>query len=163
MNDLSYLDSINYKNSIPFIPPVTTGKVVKVYDGDTITLATKLPYPESPVYRFQVRLTGIDTPEMKSHNESEKQCAQLAKKLVSDLVLDKIIELRDVQLEKYGRLLAKVYCEGVCINDLLCEKHLAVSYDGGTKKCPENWMEYYEKHFALSCDLDTKILPSEVE
>ena len=39
-----YLDTIDYKDTIPFIPPITTGKVIKVYDGDTLTLASKLPY-----------------------------------------------------------------------------------------------------------------------
>lgn len=145
MTDFSYLENTNYKNSIPFIPPIQFGKVVKVYDGDTITIATKLPYSESPVYRFQVRLNGIDCPEMKTHNETEKQCAQLAKKLIYDICFNNIVELKDVQLEKYGRILAKVYCNGICLNDLLCEQHLAVSYDGGTKKCPEDWMEYYRE------------------
>ena len=156
MNDFSYLDTINYKNSIPFVPPVQFGKVVKVYDGDTITLATKLPYENSPVYRFQVRLSGIDTPEMKTQNDTEKQCAQLAKKFVSDKILFKIVELRDVQMEKYGRLLAKIYCDDICINDLLCQRHLAVSYDGGTKKCPENWMEYLREVYDLDSTEEKK-------
>jgi len=145
MSEFSYLDNINYKNCTPFIPPIRFGKVVKVYDGDTLTLATKLPYPDSPVYRFQVRLNGIDCPEMKTHIESEKECAKLAKNLISEMVLNNIVELKEVQLEKYGRILAKVYCNGVCLNDLLCEQHLAVSYDGGTKKCPEDWMFYYNE------------------
>jgi micrococcal nuclease len=143
--DFSYLDNINYRNSIPFIPPIQFGKVVKVYDGDTITVATKFQYESSPIYRFQVRLNGIDCPEMKTHNEIEKQCAKLAKQLISEVALDKIVELRDVQLEKYGRVLAKVYCDGICLNDLLCDRHLAVSYDGGTKRCPDNWMDYYNE------------------
>jgi endonuclease YncB( thermonuclease family) len=61
------------------------------------------------------------------------------------MVLNKIVELRNVELEKYGRLLARVYCNEICINDLLCERHLAVSYNGGTKICPENWMDYYNE------------------
>ena len=144
MNDFSYLDNITYKNSIPFVPPIQYGKVVKVYDGDTITVATKL-FENSEIYRFQVRLNGIDCPEMKTHNESEKQCAKLAKELITEICLNQIVELRDVQLEKYGRILAKVYCGSVCLNELLCERHLAVAYDGGTKKCPENWMDYYKE------------------
>ena len=144
MNDFSYLDDITYKTSIPFVPPIRFGKVVKVYDGDTITVATRL-YENSPIYRFQVRLAGIDCPEMKTHNEPEKQCAKLAKQLISDTCLNQIVELRDVELEKYGRILAKVYCNQVCLNDLLCDSHLAVAYDGGTKKCPDDWMQYYNQ------------------
>lgn len=59
-----YLETINYVDTIPFVPPITSGKVIKVYDGDTITIASKLPYDHSPIYRFSVRLLGIDSPEM---------------------------------------------------------------------------------------------------
>ena len=27
-----------------FVPPITNGKVIKVYDGDTITIASKMPW-----------------------------------------------------------------------------------------------------------------------
>ena len=33
------LSSATYENSEKFVVPVTRGKVVRVYDGDTITLA----------------------------------------------------------------------------------------------------------------------------
>ena len=38
------LYDITYKDTIIFKLPITNGKVIKVYDGDTITIATKLPY-----------------------------------------------------------------------------------------------------------------------
>ena len=53
-----------WDDTIPFVPPVTEGICIKAYDGDTITIAAKLPYPESPLYRFQVRLNGIDCPDV---------------------------------------------------------------------------------------------------
>jgi hypothetical protein len=34
------MENVTYKDTIPFIPPITEGKVVKVYEGDTITVAT---------------------------------------------------------------------------------------------------------------------------
>lgn len=141
-NELS-LENVTYKDTIPFVPPITHGKVVKVYDGDTLTVASRLPYPSSPLYRFQVRLAGIDCPEMKTKNESEKQVALLAKEFISSRVLNKMIELQNVETEKYGRLLARVYCDGRCINDELCEQRLAVAYQGGTKQSPEDWLQYY--------------------
>ena len=51
----------NFKNAKPFVPPISEGMVVKVYDGDTITIVSQLPYPSSPYYRFSVRLNGIDS------------------------------------------------------------------------------------------------------
>lgn len=137
------MESITYKDTIPFIPPLTEGKVIKVYDGDTITIASKLPFDQSPYYRFSVRLKGIDCPEIKTKNTEEKQCAILIRDLLKDLLMDKIVTLKEVELEKYGRILAFVYLDEVNLSDLLCEKHMAVKYDGGTKHCPENWMTYY--------------------
>ena len=54
-----------WKDTMPFIPPISGGVVIKVYDGDTITIASKLPYKKSPLYRFSVRMNGIDAPELK--------------------------------------------------------------------------------------------------
>jgi len=85
-----YLDTINYKDTIPYIPSITCGKVIKVYDGDTITIATKLPYESSPIYRFSVRINGIDCPEMKTHNQNEQICAYMAKKQYTTLRLTKL-------------------------------------------------------------------------
>ena len=137
------MESITYKDTIPFIPPLSEGKVIKVYDGDTITIASKMPFDQSPYYRFSVRLKGIDCPEIRTKNAEEKQCAILTRNFLKDLLMDKIVTLKEVELEKYGRILADVYLDEVNLSDLLCEKHMAVKYDGGTKHCPENWMTYY--------------------
>ena len=59
-------DNLNPKDLPLFIPPLKTGKVIKVYDGDTITIASRVPgLYNSPIYKFSVRLNGIDSPEMK--------------------------------------------------------------------------------------------------
>ena len=135
--------NITWSTATPFVPPIDEGLVIKCYDGDTITVAAKMPYKGSIVYRFSVRLAGIDCPEMKSKNSSEKECAQLAKDEVTELVLNKIVFLKNVQTEKYGRILADVYIDDLHLNQHLLDKRLAVVYDGGTKKIPDDWMEYY--------------------
>lgn len=137
------LQNVVYKDTTPFVPPITGGKVIKVYDGDTITIASKLPFQESPLYRFSVRILGIDCPEMRTKNATEKECAKLAKKKIVEMAMGKIVELKNVQLEKYGRILADVFCDGVSLGDSLCECNLAVKYDGGTKHVPEDWMVYH--------------------
>jgi micrococcal nuclease len=138
------MEHIAYKDTIPFIPPLHSGKVVKVYDGDTITVATTLPYENSPYYRFSVRLKGIDCPELRTTNSSEKECALLAREFTTKLLLNKMVLLKDVELEKYGRILANVFYEDNNISDVLCEARLAVKYDGGKKQSPENWMDYHK-------------------
>ena len=139
------MENITYKDTIPFIPPITEGKVVKVYDGDTITIATKLPYENSPYYRFSVRLKGIDCPEMKTKNKDEKECATIARDFLREILMNKMVILKEIELEKYGRILADVYLNEQNISLILCEKKLAVKYDGGTKQSPDNWMEYYKE------------------
>lgn len=138
-------EQIVWKDTIQFVPPVEKGIVIKVYDGDTITIASKLPYESSPLYRFSVRLNGIDCPEIKGKDENEKQCAQIAKKEMTDLIMNKIVTLKNVQTEKYGRILADVYIDDLQLNNHMLKKRLAVTYDGGTKISPKNWMNYYFK------------------
>ena len=135
---------IKWEDTIPFVFPITEGQVIKVYDGDTITIASKMPYPESPMYRFSVRLNGIDTPEIKGKNADEKEIAKKARDELSALILNKSVTLKNVQSEKYGRILADVYLEDVFLNDWMIEKKFAVKYDGGTKQIPESWKTYHE-------------------
>lgn len=132
-DDNTKFDGIKYEDTIPFIPPITSGLVIKVYDGDTITIASNLPYQDSPLYRFSVRLNGIDAPEIKSKNEEEKKLAKIAKDTLSSQILNKVVTLKNVQLEKYGRILADVIINGQNMSDFMLEKKLAVKYDGGTK------------------------------
>lgn len=131
------------KTSRPFVPPITEGVVIKVYDGDTITIASKLPYDASPLYSFSVRIDNIDCPEIKGKTDDEKKCAQIAKNEVAKLVLHKKVTLTNVSTEKYGRVLANVIIDGVNVAEYLLTNRLALSYDGGTKSPPVNWMNYY--------------------
>jgi endonuclease YncB( thermonuclease family) len=132
---------IQWAETIPFMPPIENGQVIKVYDGDTITIATRLPYKDSPLYRFPIRLKGIDTAEIKSKNENEKKNAIVARDALSELILHKTIIVKNIENEKYGRVLADVYLGEVCVNDWMIEKGYAIKYDGGTKQIPSAWTE----------------------
>ena len=46
---VNLLQNIEYRDTTPFIPPIQYGKVIKVYDGDTITIASVLPHTTSPI------------------------------------------------------------------------------------------------------------------
>lgn len=133
---------VTLDDTIPFIPCIQQGRVIKVYDGDTITIASKLPIPDSPIYRFQVRLDRIDTPEMKSKSTDERDVALAAKDALTQLIFNKTVTLKYISIEKYGRLLADVYCDNVCINDWMIEQRYAVPYDGGKKITPKSWKKY---------------------
>jgi len=133
---------IKWDDTVPFVVPVSGGEVIKVYDGDTITIAAKMPFKGSPLYRLPVRLIGIDTPEIKGKSEDEISVAKEARDALSALILHKNIVLKNVATEKYGRILADVYLDELHINKWLIEQRFAVKYDGGTKKPPESWVQY---------------------
>jgi micrococcal nuclease len=135
-------ETITWKNTVEFVPPVESGIVIKVYDGDTITIASKLPFANSPLYRFSVRLNGIDAPEIKSTSEDEKTAAIEVRNILTVRLLNKTVFLKNIQNEKYGRILADVYLDNVCINEWLLQERLAVKYDGGTKQTPSSWLRY---------------------
>lgn len=97
------------------------------------------------LYKFQVRLRGIDCPEMRSKDENEKEIAHIAKKTVSQQILHKIVYLDNIDYDKYGRILADVYLDKYKqhkLQDLLICWRLAVVYDDGTKQPPTNWKQY---------------------
>jgi endonuclease YncB( thermonuclease family) len=125
---------IKWNDTTPFIPDISEGYVIKVYDGDTITIAQRLPYQKSPLYRFSVRLAGIDSPEIKGKTDEEKSAAKISQKVLEKLVLNKNITIKNVKTEKYGRLLADVYLGDIHINRWMLDNNYAIPYDGGTKK-----------------------------
>jgi micrococcal nuclease len=135
-------DDITWQDTVEFTFPIEGGRVIKVYDGDTITIAAKLPFGDSPLYRLSVRLNGIDTPEIKCKTDDEKIAAKQAKDALSNLILNKYVTFKNIQTEKYGRILADVYIGELHVNMWLITEKYAVKYDGGTKKSPESWLKY---------------------
>ena len=145
--DKNYMEDgsdIKWEDTQEFTFPIKGGRVIKVYDADTITIASKLPYNESPLYRLSVRLNGIDTPEIKGKDisEDEKEAAKVARNFVYNLVFNKYVRLENIESEKYGRILADVYIDDIHLNNLLIRERYAVKYDGGTKKKPTSWLSY---------------------
>jgi endonuclease YncB( thermonuclease family) len=134
---------VEYKDTVVFRPHITHGKVIKVYDGDTITIATRLPH-DNTLYRFSVRLRGIDSPEIHGKTENEKLLAIKSRDALSHLIYHKVVVLKNVEYEKYGRLLADIYLVGQettpTINQWMLDQKYAVPYDGGTKNIPKEWV-----------------------
>jgi len=137
-------EDIKWEDTVEFTFPITGGRVIKVYDGDTITIASKLPYDSSPMYRLSVRLNGIDTPEIKGKgiSDDEKEAAKIVRDFVGKMVLNKYVSLKNIESEKYGRILADVYVGDIHLNELLVTERYAVKYDGGTKQKPTSWIKY---------------------
>ena len=124
----------NWSDCTAFTPPITSGVVIKVYDGDTVTVAARLPYEASLLYRFAVRLRGIDAPELRGSSVHEKEAANASQRALEALVLHKVVTLENLGTKKYGRVLANVLtADGLCVNSWMVDHKFAVWYDGRKK------------------------------
>ena len=113
-----------------FIPNIKTARVVSCYDGDTVTIGVK---NTSGMYKFPLRLRGIDTPEIKGGSESEKKAAKFVRDKLRNKILGSIIRITDLSYDKYGRLLGQIYLDDIDISKWLLDNKYAVKYEGGTK------------------------------
>ncbi|SME94593.1 thermonuclease family protein [Pseudobacteriovorax antillogorgiicola] len=108
------------------------------YDGDTITFQIDGVHPLLGD-KIPIRLSGVDTPELKSKQRCEKELARWAKRFVrAQMRQASTIKLSEVKRGKYFRVVAKVDFDGKDLGDLLLKNGLAVPYDGG-KKSKVNW------------------------
>ena len=77
--------------------------VTEVVDGDTFQLKSGV----------RVRLMGVDAPEYGNCGSEE------AKKKLSELILNKNVELKETVEEKYGRSLSLVYQNKTLVNQII--------------------------------------------
>lgn len=106
---------------------------IRNYDGDTITLSAEI-WPG--LYNIRnMRLMGIDTPELHGSCEIEKVLALEAKEFI-ELVLKNAesITITVYGVGKYGRPLVSIdYDNGEDLATDLIEAGLGQEYDGGTR------------------------------
>ena len=121
-------------------------KVESVYDGDSIRIM--FPF-NNTMYKWNCRLNGIDTPEIRTKCDTEKSYGILVRDELRKMINKKVINVVCHQLDKYGRLLITVFTkEGdLNINDWLIEKGYAFKYDGGKKKSWSDELKKAEKKF----------------
>ena len=92
------------------------GRVVRVADGDTITVlstpgrAGSMNPPSSAPIQHKIRFYGIDAPE------SHQAFGQKSKQHLSSLVFGKDVRVKYKSRDKYGRILGTVYVDGLDIN-----------------------------------------------
>tara|TARA_R110000803_G_scaffold23094_9_gene56979 strand:- start:2167 stop:2559 length:393 start_codon:yes stop_codon:yes gene_type:complete len=109
-------------------------KVDRVVDGDTIDVTVDLGF--GIFHKTRVRLAGIDTPECRTRDLEEKKYGLKAK----DFLINAIQGATSTTLitthgsGKFGRVLGDLFIDGVDINFLMVEMHLAVEYHGQSKE-----------------------------
>jgi len=94
---------------------ILTRKVVKVTDGDTITILVNNK-------QVKIRLNGIDAPE-KGQDYSNK-----AKEYLSDLVDGKTVKVEIAGKDQYNRILGVVYVGKVNVNEEMIKAGYAWRY-----------------------------------
>ena len=91
-------------------------KVVSISDGDTFTGL------DSQNRQVKVRLHGIDAPE------KAQAFGNVSRKALGDLIEGKVVEVQQVDKDRYGRVVANVHVGGTHVNRELVAKGLAWRY-----------------------------------
>ena len=97
-------------------------RVVRISDGDTFTGL------DSQNRQVKIRLHGIDAPE------KAQAFGTVSRKALGDLIEGKVVEVQQVDKDRYGRVVANVHVGGVHVNRELVAKGLAWRYVQYDKK-----------------------------
>ena len=110
-------------------------KIRRFVDGDTVDVDIDLGF--GMIFSKQrIRLYGIDTPESRTRDKEEKFYGKLAAQFLKDQCKKgSCITLRTYldKKGKFGRILGEIIVDGVNINQLMIEEHMAVEYHGQSK------------------------------
>ncbi len=108
------------------------GRVIRVHDPDTITILFSY---QGELYKKNLRLNGIDAPELHSKVQKEADLCKAGQKFLSALILDKIIQIKMGPFDKYGRILSQIYTykDSEDIIQKIVDGGFVRAYDGGHK------------------------------
>ena len=95
---------------------IHVGRVVGVYDGDTVTVL------EDEKRQLKVRLAEIDTPEL------AQPYGRQAKMALSDLVFGKTVTVNVQDRDRYGRYVAHLYVDTMDVNAEMLRRGAAWVY-----------------------------------
>ena len=146
----------------------TIARVVSIYDADTVKMIIPIM---GCFFKFNVRLLGIDTCEMKAKGLKNRELAVKARdrlfEMVTGCVPDPTWKKKDIEAylnddvyvvwiecedyDKWGRVLAHIYPSITeddsgtgrkSFSQCLIEEKLAYAYQGETKLSEENQIKY---------------------
>ncbi len=109
---------------------IFSAKVLDVYDGDTITISFFLG---SSIYKKNLRINNLDTPEIRTKNIEEKTKGLEARDYLKKMILNKIVKIDCKGWDKYGRILGNVSYDKIDISEHMISKGYGYAYDGGKK------------------------------
>ena len=106
---------------IPVLSFAWSDKCVAVTDGDTIKVMHNGKAEK-------IRLYGIDCPE------KNQPFGKKAKWFASNLVFKRLVEVKALNKDRYGRTIAWVYVNDTCLNEELLKTGLAWHYKRYSKE-----------------------------
>lgn len=102
-------------------------KVIAVKDGDTFVAMASIWFNLSAL--LSVRIAGIDTPELTSHDPEIRADAVAAREWLTKRLGERSqVVLKAYKLDHFGRVIADVFIDGTSVADELLELGLAVHY-----------------------------------
>lgn len=108
------------------------GTVVRISDGDTLTILSVNNR------QLKIRLYGIDAPERKSGSKWDAQPYSVKSTENLEMLCAGVTALVSIMdVDRYGRIVGVVYCQGVNVNIDQLQKGLAWSYDYFLEKEPQ--------------------------
>ena len=130
---------------------VTIGKVVDIYDGDTLKIVIVV---DNKLVKLTCRMSGFDSPELSNKNDNNAYVATnvLMKETTDVPVTDiyyiykkkerieilnqnkKIISVHFHGCDKWKRELVTLHDNAGCINDRLLRYSFNIKYDGKTSR-----------------------------
>lgn len=127
--------ALTYQNCQPYLPLKDGSRavVVKVYDGDSLTLGWT--DTDNQNVRLPCRVRGINTPELRGSSDFEKALALRAKDRLKSKLLGNVVTIRLPSREKYGRVLADLEtddCASIA-SYMLEDPEICRPYQGGKK------------------------------
>ena len=96
-------------------PVKPTETAVEVIDGDTFYIQ----------HRQRVRLLGLDAPELENCYGPE------AKKALEEVILDKQVQLTELRVDIYKRIVASVHIDGKSVNEYMIKNGFAYYRSAG--------------------------------
>jgi endonuclease YncB( thermonuclease family) len=100
---------------------------VRVIDGDSIIV----PISGGFAREINVRISGIDTPEVRGRCPEETALAQQTSDTLRTLSSGGVALISGLEFDRYGRLLGRIYDrQGRDLAEILVQRGLAKRYDG---------------------------------
>jgi endonuclease YncB( thermonuclease family) len=108
--------------------PKTKVEVLYCHDGDTCRVKI------NSALWVNVRLAGIDAPEVKGRGKSGQPMAQEARDFISAKLKGKVVDMRQTDLDGYNRPVVEFFMDDKLLNVEVLKKGLAEAYRGKTKR-----------------------------